>query len=247
MKDSSDPYSGITELADAEQGLNRYYSNIVDLIFGMNLENRKITSEMKILEFGAGTGFLAEIIQRKYKVDVDCLEIDPTLISTMKKKGLRTFESLDSLNCKYDLIYSSNVLEHIENDSLSLAQLKPYLALDGNLAIYVPAFPILFSDLDRKVGHFRRYTKSDLRNKLNANGYKICKIQFADCLGFFASVLIIVSGYKSKGNLGGIRSLKFYDRYIFPISKFLDAAGLRYLFGKNLFSVAQIEGDSYAE
>ena len=235
MRDSPEAYPGICELADAEQGLNRYYSNIVSLIFRWVDSNPKPISEMRILEFGAGTGFLAEIIQEKYKVTVDCLEIDATLLSMMQKKGLNTFKSLDSIECQYDLIYTSNVLEHIDNDVLTLIKLKSYLADNGMLAIYVPAFPVLFSDLDRSVGHFRRYTKADLRSKLQSNGYTIRKLQFADSLGFFASLLIRFSGYKSKGNLGGLKSIKFYDRFIFPISKILDIIGFKYVFGKNLF------------
>jgi hypothetical protein len=103
---------------------------------------------------------------------------------------------------------------------------------------------MLFSDLDRSVGHFRRYTKVDLREKLQTNGFKVRKLQFADSLGFFASLLIRFTGYKSKGNLGGLKSIKLYDKYIFPLSKSLDMIGLKYLFGKNLFSVSEVNGES---
>jgi hypothetical protein len=32
----------------------------------------------------------------------------------------------------------------------------------GTLAIYVPAFMLIFNNLDRAVGHYRRYHRADL-------------------------------------------------------------------------------------
>jgi predicted SAM-dependent methyltransferase len=59
------------------------------------------------------------------------------------------------------MIYSSNVLEHIEDDSRALNEMFAKLQINGKLAIYVPAFMFLFSDLDIKAGHFRRYSKKE--------------------------------------------------------------------------------------
>lgn len=234
------PYSGISELADAEQGLFNYYSNIVSLVVQESLVKSFDVSKFRILEFGAGTGFLSELMQEKYHVEVDCLEIDETLIEILKNKGFRTFSSLDELPGKYDLIFSSNVLEHIEDDCLALADLSKFLQPNGQLVTYVPAFQILFSDLDRSVGHHRRYTKKELQRKLLQTGYITNRIQFVDSLGFPASLLLRLIGYKSKGNLGGLTSLRLYDRYFFPISRLLDLFGLRFLFGKNLIAYASL-------
>ena len=234
------PYSGISELADAEQGLFNYYSNIISLVVQKSTVKISDGSKFRVLEFGAGTGFLSELMQEKYDVEVDCLEIDETLIEILKIKGFRTFSTLEMLTGKYDLIFSSNVLEHIEDDCVVLADLAEFLKLSGQLVTYVPAFPILFSDLDRSVGHYRRYTKRELRRKLRQAGYKINQIQFVDSLGFPASLLLRLLGYKSKGNLGGLTSLRVYDRFFFPISKLLDQLGFRFLFGKNLIVHASL-------
>lgn len=234
------PYSGISELADAEQGLFNYYSNIISLVVQKSTVKISDGSKFRVLEFGAGTGFLSELMQEKYDVEVDCLEIDETLIEILKSKGFRTFSTLEMLTGKYDLIFSSNVLEHIEDDCVVLADLAEYLKQSGQLVTYVPAFPILFSDLDRSVGHYRRYTKRELQRKLRQAGYKINQIQFVDSLGFPASLLLRLLGYKSKGNLGGLTSLRVYDRFFFPISKLLDQLGFRFLFGKNLIVHASL-------
>ena len=69
---------------------------------------------------------------------------------------------MDSINKSYDLIFTSNVLEHIEDDVTILHDLFLHTNDGGQLVVYVPAFQFLYSRLDEKAGHFRRYSKKDL-------------------------------------------------------------------------------------
>jgi hypothetical protein len=108
----------------------------------------------------------------------------------------------------------------------------------GKIGIYVPALPILFSDLDRNVGHFRRYRKKELIHKVRSAGYEIQSCYFNDSVGVLASLALKVLGYKNKSGLGSKESLFFYDRFVYPISKILDRIFLRYVIGKNLFLFA---------
>jgi SAM-dependent methyltransferase len=240
MKKNGSPYTGITELADAEQGLTNYYSHIVKLILKNASLDESNLSNISILEFGAGTGFLSELIQDSLRVKVDCLEIDETLTKILNEKGFQTYSSIGVVDKAYDLIFSSNVLEHIQNDLEVLAELSSLLKPHGNLVTYVPAFPILFSELDEAVGHYRRYTKKELMEKLKLSGYVIHKIQFVDSIGFPASLFLRLVGYKSLGNIGGLKSMKFYDQIVFPISKKLDQVGFKKVFGKNLIAHATL-------
>jgi len=240
MENGSSPYSGISELADAEQGLTKYYSNIVELIIAGTYPNRNSPSELSILEFGAGTGFLSELLQDTHSCKVECLEIDQTLIGILIAKGFETYSCMESIQKKYDLVFSSNVLEHIENDTEAITQLRKILKPNGKLVTYVPAFPLLFSDLDRAVGHFRRYTKKDLNEKMSSCGLEVEKIHYVDSLGFPASLLLRMMGYRSRGNIGGLTSMKIYDRYFFPLSRQLDRLGLKYLLGKNIIVYASL-------
>jgi SAM-dependent methyltransferase len=242
MEECNSPYSGISELADAEQGLLNYYSNIIDLVAGNFLKTKSSVSEISVLEFGAGTGFLSELLQEKFNVKADCLEIDSTLLEILQQKGFKTYSKLSDIDKKYDLIFSSNVLEHIEKDVEVLSDLRQLLKTTGKLVNYIPAFPILFSGLDVSVGHFRRYTKRELKLKLKEAGYKVDKIHYVDSLGFPASLLLRIIGYKSRGNIGGLRSMGIYDRYIFPFSKILDQIGFKRLFGKNIVVYASLKG-----
>jgi SAM-dependent methyltransferase len=149
---------------------------------------------------------------------------------------------LEEIDKKFDLIFSSNVLEHIEKDVEALLDLSKFLKPEGLLVNYVPAFPILFSDLDVSVGHYRRYTKRELSSKLKEAGFEIQKIHYVDSLGFPASVLLKVLGYKSRGNIGGLKSMSIYDRFIFPISRTLDLLGFKKLIGKNIIVYSTLKG-----
>jgi SAM-dependent methyltransferase len=241
MQEGKQPYSGIPELADAELGLTNYYSNIVNLVADNFFRDINPGSKISILEFGAGTGFLSEILEEKYSVKAECLEIDKTLLEILKLKGFKTYSRISEVNKKYDLIFSSNVLEHIDLDVQVLSELKNLLKNEGKLVSYVPAFPILFSDLDVAVGHYRRYTKREICQKLQRAGYKVERIHYVDTLGFPASLLLRVLGYKAGGNIGGLKSMRIYDRFVFPFSKLLDRIGFKKLFGKNLIAYARVE------
>ena len=234
-------YSGIEELADAEKGLNNYYRQIVKKVLEDQFQKIKKNNEFSILEFGAGTGYLAELTHLISGIKPDCLEIDEYLISVIQSKDLNCFKKLDKVNKEYDLIYTSNVLEHIETDQESISELRKLLKPEGHLVIYVPAFMLLFSDLDRSVGHFRRYSKKELVSKVQAAGLQVVKVSYMDSVGFFASILIRIVGYKGRGNLGGLKSMRFFDKYLFPISTALDNAGVKKIFGKNLLLVAKLE------
>ena len=48
-------------------------------------------------------------------------------------------------------IYSFNVLEHIEDDEAVLRDLFRVAAPGAQLLLYVPAFPVLFSAMDKRV------------------------------------------------------------------------------------------------
>ena len=50
---------------------------------------------------------------------------------------------------------------------------------------------------------------------------------------------IFIFGYNTNDGLGSKKSIKFYDKYIFPISKILDKLGFKHFIGKNLLIIAK--------
>lgn len=232
-------YSGHQELKATEEGLLGYSTDIVlSLAKKMKIKPNS-GSDISILEFGAGSGFLADLWRKELSITPDCCEIDPVLIGEIKARGLTCYNDVQKLPKKYEYIYSSNVLEHIEDDVSALKDLHTALVAPGVIAIYVPAFPLLFSGMDVAVGHVRRYRRKELISKMKLAGFEVESCHYADFIGFFASIALKVVGFKGRTNLGSTGSLKFYDSWIYPLSRFLDAIGLRYVVGKNLILVAR--------
>jgi hypothetical protein len=235
----SQTYTGTQELLDSEAGLIGYSTEIVRKFFSkMELQKRIIEYRGNILEFGAGTGSLAEIFQSRFQIKPHCIELDPKLIGIISQKGFQCYQFLNQTSQKYEAIYTSNVLEHIENDIHVLKELFESLTPGGVIGIYVPAHPILYSMMDKEIGHIRRYTRSELKSKVEESGFIIQSLTYDEFIGFFASIVLKTFGYKNKAGLGSKRSLVIYDKLIYPLSKVLDLLGLRYLIGKNLLLIA---------
>ena len=222
-------YSGLRELLNTEEGLKKYNKHIVSLF----LKDVLINKNIKIADFGAGIGTLSQIIKDYTKSNITCVEIDKINKDYLKKRSFKVISSIEDSKERFDYIFSSNVLEHIKNDNKVLKLLFKSLNYEGKLFLYLPAFQFLFSSMDQAVGHYRRYEKNELINKCMKAGFKINKIYFDDSLGFFASLLLKL--FKNNHNsIINLKSLKFYDSFLFPISHLFDLLGLNKFFGKNI-------------
>jgi len=71
-----------------------------------------------------------------------------------------------------------DVLEHIENDETFLARLRQKAAHKHFLLVSVPACQFLYSDHDRILHHYRRYTDNTLRAALEAGGYHVLHMSY---------------------------------------------------------------------
>ena len=220
-------YSGLEELLSTEVMLS-YNKHIVNLAM-------KYCERPEIcIDFGAGIGTLSLIFREEFGIEPACVEIDKTNVSFLNERKLVHLRSLSDLGKQADLIFSSNVLEHIEDDVEIMREMKKHLHEGGYLFLYLPANKCLWSKMDETVGHYRRYSLKELKQKLSKTGFKIEKIHYADSLGFFASLAMRYLGHNPESGLGSVSSLKVYDRFIFPISRILDVLGLKYIIGKNI-------------
>lgn len=70
-----------------------------------------------------------------------------------------------------------NVLEHIQNDHQILATFAKVLSPGGKLLLLVPALPGLFGSLDEAFGHWRRYRKAELKEKVTEAGFRILDLK----------------------------------------------------------------------
>jgi putative flippase GtrA/SAM-dependent methyltransferase len=220
-------YSGLENL-EAMENAHNYNAHLRGLVERHAVAGRR-------LDFGAGSGTFAKAIAAAGH-DLVCVEPDQTLRAELTEAGLDAVAALDAVpRGSIDYVYTLNVLEHVEDDVGALVGLNAALVPGGRLLIYVPAFELLYSAMDRRVGHFRRYRKQMLAEKLAKAGFIVRRARYVDSLGFLASLV-----YKAVGDDSGVvsaRSVGFYDRWLFPLSRAADLLLGRFV-GKNLLVVA---------
>jgi SAM-dependent methyltransferase len=97
-------------------------------------------------------------------------------------RGLVSFcSTLEDLRLPANSINSIgifDVLEHIEEPVQILEEFQRVLTKGGSLIITVPAHPFLFSQYDTSIGHYRRYTVSELRCSLAAAGLELVEARY---------------------------------------------------------------------
>jgi len=93
-------------------------------------------------------------------------------------------EHINKLKEKVDTITTIDVLEHIKDDKLQVKKIYEYMDKGGQLIIIVPALKFLYGERDKKFGHYRRYSKKELYQKLSRQGFKIQHIRFWNMAGF---------------------------------------------------------------
>ena len=132
-------------------------------------------------------------------------------------------------NEKFDTIFYIDVLEHIENDAEELVTAASRLAPGGRIVILAPAHQFLFSEFDSAVGHHRRYNKKMLRS-IVPSSTQIERLAYLDSAGLAASLANRILLHQS---LPSISQVSVWDRYLVPVSTFLDRITLNKI-GKSI-------------
>ena len=143
----------------------------------------------KILEVGAGIGGLAKLLPKQ---DLYLSDIRPEYFEFLKSEiGAKTLlldiekEAPKKYQNYFDSILSSNVFEHIKKDQEAFNNCFKLLKQNGHLLLFVPARPEIYGALDRDMGHFRRYTLSEVKAKAKESGFKVTTARYANLPGYF--------------------------------------------------------------
>ncbi|MDH4316871.1 MAG: class I SAM-dependent methyltransferase [Desulfobulbaceae bacterium] len=87
---------------------------------------------------------------------------------------------------EYDSIVALNVLEHIENDGSALQSWGEMLSVGGHIVLLVPAGEWLYGEIDRKLHHYRRYSKQRVIKLVKEAGLRVVKMKYMNCVGMWA-------------------------------------------------------------
>jgi len=181
----------------------------------------------RVLEPGAGIGAATQLLYDGTQERWVCLEPDQELarripvgsLSKPERCEVRTgtladLEERERFHC---IVYM-DVLEHIEDDAGELARAAQHLETGGHLVVLSPALPSLYTEFDKAIGHYRRYTKASLRG-VAPRGMKEEVCVYMDTLGALLSLgnrLVLHSATPTKNQI------VFWDRTIVPVSRRLD-------------------------
>lgn len=192
----------------------RHYRNALLRDFGEHLRGR-------VLEVGAGVGQITEELQRIPAITrLVSIEPDPGFCARLRAAfpGHALVQgTIDDLKSDepWDAILSINVLEHIAEDERELAIYRKVLAREkGTLCLFVPARPEIYAPLDKDFGHFRRYTRPELRRKLEQAGFQILHLRYYNFIGYFTWWMNFRVMQKRRF---GVTAVRCFDRMIFPL------------------------------
>jgi SAM-dependent methyltransferase len=151
----------------------------------------------RVLEIGAGFGNITRHLRGRELLvasDLDPVALehlkgtfrdDPSVRIASYRFPLDPAERDGIRRLRIDSVVCLNVLEHIEDDRRTLADMHDVLEPGGRLVLLVPAFQSLYGTLDVHLRHFRRYEKAELESKIREAGFAIEDLRFVNRPGIF--------------------------------------------------------------
>jgi trans-aconitate methyltransferase len=213
-----------------------------DNYFNLILDHLEVGIGQNILEVGAGTGNLTKWLRLRYPdANITIVEPSNNMVSQFKSKEIPNIniiqgflkDNLDKLVDTFDCVIYNNVLEHCEDDQSEIHNSYKVLKDGGYLLSYNPAMQSLYDHHDASVGHYRRYSKSDLVNKYTTANFKINSAYYHDMLGavlMYVKYKIIRSKNIKKGS-----AMTYFNNALPVVDKIESIIPVP--FGKNLFVI----------
>ncbi len=191
-----------------------------------------------ILEVGAGIGsFTNNYISEEKNItltDPDTYNSKVLKEKFLNKNNIKVFKCfVDEVNSTFDNILYLNVLEHIEDDVGELNKALKKLKNKGTIIVLVPAHQKLYGNLDKAVGHFKRYDMEFFKNVKLDNAI-VEKLYYLDCTGYFLYFINKIF-FKEEVYPSNLK-IFIWDKIFTPVTIILDKI-IGYKFGKNIMCV----------
>lgn len=233
MAESNGALTQSLEVLKSAQNYNRWIFDNIRPYIGRN-----------VLEIGCGTGNLAQYIagpgRRITGIDTEKNFVKQASARFKGRNDIRIMrcdflkEGKKLKKGSFDTVIMLNVLEHIEDDLRAVKKAAALLKSGGALVNLVPAMAFAYGELDRQLGHYRRYQKESLRAVNSAAGLKEEKMFYMNFIGVFAwwlnSVVINRKDFPTGQPL-------IFDRYFVPVLKAVESL-VKPPIGQSLISVS---------
>lgn len=191
----------------------------------------------EILEVGTGDREFTRLLEKNNPNITKCVSIEPSgsfysAFSNKKFPKPFTFIQRDLFKMNkqtsgfFDTALFIHVLEHIKEDQRALDHAYTFLKPGGRVVIIVPAMTWLFSDHDRSLGHYRRYTKASMNQIIDKKKFNIEDMWYQDILGMIGSFLYFKLQKIRLKTSRGVRLIQtsgqLYDTYIIPFERVIE-------------------------
>ncbi len=144
-------------------------------VLGALIERAGITSARRVLDAGCGTGRNLQDYARLGPA----AGVDPSAsaVEFCRQRGLNDVteagvETLPFEDDAFDLVFATDVLEHVEDDVAAMREIRRVVAPGGMLVATVPAYMWLWTANDVALHHHRRYSRPQLARAARASGWQ---------------------------------------------------------------------------
>lgn len=168
-----------------------YVLEQLDYILSQLAEHRRCSGRpLRVLDVGCGVGALS-LYLAKHGCSVVGIDISPDAIeiaeSARQAAGIENCRfmvgELGSGTGSFDIVICSEIIEHVPDESAFLERVVSQLRVGGLLYLGTPSTETalyrlgLLKKFDAEVGHLRRYTEAQLREKIEAQGIVISQLR----------------------------------------------------------------------
>jgi SAM-dependent methyltransferase len=176
----------------------------------------------RVIEIGAGIGtFSRSILTHTTVSELVMVEPGDNLVPLLQKRFAGEprvkiihgyFQDLKP-STSADSVVLVNVLEHVAEDRALLNDVHEALTPGGTLLLLVPALSLLYGTLDVAFGHYRRYNKPSLADKLQEAGFQVLFLSYFNLPGTLGWFL---TGRVLRRRTLKPRHVRLYDRWVIP-------------------------------
>lgn len=144
--------------------------------------------DWSVFDIGCGTGangLMLEEFGRVHGTDMSQEALTLSRERGHSRLARCRIENLCFADDAFDAITALDMLEHVDDDLGGMKELYRVCKPGGTLLVTVPAYGFLWSEHDEALHHRRRYTASELRNKLSVSGFEVERISYFISFLFF--------------------------------------------------------------
>lgn len=202
----------------------------------------------RVLDVGTSTGTNLRLLEELGYTNRVGLDMSDDAIRYCAEKGLGKVEKGDVCQLpfrdgEFDPVLATDIIEHVDDDTRALSEIRRVLARGGTAIITVPAFPSLWGLQDTVSHHKRRYRMRQLLGVIDSAGLD-CRENFHFNYLLFVPIwaarqLIRVMGIrlKSENQINGAALNRFLT-WLFKVDV-ASACHLRPPFGVSILAIAR--------